>query len=228
MAASPALTVVAYVPYQLWHEADPAITALLETSLVDYRHELLLQNVCDIPIHIQHGSLDDNVPPSYSRRMSLLLSQLHCPYEYVELPGKGHWFEGVMTTPNLVAFYNHVLERDIPEDSASRLFTVGVANPNTMGSRRGIFIDQLTSPELLGWITGTLDPEADIWYLRTSNVHRLHFSAIHYNWTRSRFTIDGSSLKLSELVPISHQWLVHLVDGSWEVGRSSWIILSGS
>ncbi|KAL8872627.1 MAG: hypothetical protein Q9174_001767 [Haloplaca sp. 1 TL-2023] len=217
VTAFPALTTLAYVPYQFWHEVDPAITALLQTSLVDYRHELLLQNVCDIPIHIQHGSLDDNVPPSHSRKMSMLLSQLQCPYEYIELPGKGHWFEGVMTTPSLVAFYNHVLERDIPECSASRPFTVVIANPSTLASRRGIFVDQLTSPDICGRITGILDPEADIWHLQTLNIHRLHFSAIHGGWIRSHFTIDGSSLKLAEHVPIAHQWLVHLADGSWEI-----------
>lgn len=221
-AAFRVLTIAAYVPYHFWHEADPAVTRLLQVALSDYRHELLLENVCGTPLHQQHGSLDDNVPPSHSRRLSLLLSQIDCPSEYVELPGKGHWFDGVMTTQNLLDFYDKVLEFRLAERPTFSSFTFVVSSPGTMGSKGGIVVDQLTSPDFPGRITAAYDPDANFWHLRTSNVHRLHFlPSAAQNWMRSRIAVDGSTLKLSEEVPISSQWLVRLLNGFWEVRRSS-------
>lgn len=211
----------AYVPYFFWHEADPGVSAILQSALADYRHELLLQNGCGIPIHQQHGSLDNNVPPFHSRRRSQIQSQIDCPSEYVELPGKGHWFEGVMTTQTLLEFYAKVLGDRPAAASLSSSFDIVVANPGTMGSKGGIIVDQLTAPGRTGKIKAEHDVKQSIWHLKTSNIHRLHFSAeAARDWTHSELVVDGKKLELLRNVPLSGQWLVHSPNESWEVGHS--------
>lgn len=211
---------VAYVPYHLWNEADPRITAIIQSSLSDYRHEMLLQNSCGIPIHQQHGSLDDNVPPNHSRRLSLLLSQAGCPSEYVELPGRGHYFDGVLTTRSLVDFYTKALEggaAGIPEPST---FEFVIANPASMGSKFGVVVDQLTSPGSLGHIKAEYKAAEKTWFLRTSNIHRLHFTSdAKDKWSSSVIAIDGNELQLYRGVDMSAQWLVRMDTGSWKVWR---------
>lgn len=213
-----ALTFPAYVPYQLWYESDPTITAIVQGSLSDYRHELLLENSRGIPVHQQHGSLDDNVPPRHSRRMSQLLSQIGCASEYTELPAKNHWFEGVMTTQNLLRFYDKILENRLARKPIPSTFEFVVVNPGTMGSKYGIVVDQLTSPERPGMLSGNFNPEESSLHLHTSNVHRLHFlPTIPIEWLGSNIIVDGSRIQLLRDVPNLSQWLLRLTNGSWMV-----------
>ncbi|KAL8952695.1 MAG: hypothetical protein Q9222_001394 [Ikaeria aurantiellina] len=212
-------SIQAYVPYHLWHEADPSITAIIRRSLLDFRHESLLENSSGIPIHQQHGSLDNNVPTSHSRRLKLLLSQIDCPSTYVELPGKNHWFEGVMTTKNLIDFYDKVLEDPSKKKPAPLGFTMVIANPATMGSKHGIIVDQLTSSDRLGKIRVSHDVTTDTWSVSTSNVHRLHFApdaTAEYDWLQTRISIDGSKIEVREDIE-RNQWIVRSLDSSWKV-----------
>lgn len=216
-----ALTVAAYVSYHFWHESDPKITAVIQSSLSDFRHEMLLENSCGIPVHQQHGSLDDNVPPSHSRRLHLLLSLVGCPSKYVELPGKGHWFEGIMTTQSLLDFYDRILEDEATERSMPSSFDFVVVNPATTGSKRGVVVDQLVSPGSLGRVRAKYEAVANNWRLQTSNVQRLHFTTdATDDWSSSEITIDGSRIQMLEHVPISRQWIVRSKDGSWKVWQA--------
>ena len=212
---------LAYVPYLFWQEADPGVNAILQCALADYRHELLLENGCGIPIHQQHGSLDDNVPPFHSRRLNQIQSWINCPSEYVELPGKGHWFEGVMTTNTLLGFYAKVLGDGPAAASPPSSFEIVIANPGTMGSKGGIIVDQLISPGRNGRIRAGYDVKQNSWHLRTYNISRLHFSAAAArDWTKSELLVDGKELRLLQNIPLSGQWLFRRPNGSWEVGHS--------
>ncbi|KAL8712532.1 MAG: hypothetical protein Q9225_006939 [Loekoesia sp. 1 TL-2023] len=212
-------SIQAYVPYSFWHEAQPRVATIIQSSLSDYRHELLLENTCGIPVHQQHGSLDDNVPPSHSRRLSQLLTQIGCPSEYVELPGKGHYFQGVMTTQPLLRFYNRFLKGKAAEKSAPSTFELVVANPGSTGSKGGIVVDQLVSPSLLGRVKAEYTAGAKTWRLQTSNVQRLHLApAAVKEWLRTKISLDDTSIHLLEDVPFSSQWLVRFNNGSWKLG----------
>lgn len=212
------MIIAAYVPYSFWHEAQPRVTSIIQSSLSDYQHELLLQNGCGIPVHQQHGSLDDNVPPSHSRRLSQLLVQIGCPSKYVELPGKRHYFQGVMTTQTLLSFYSRILEGKAAEQSTPTSFETVVANPASTGSKGEIVVDQLVSPGLLGRVKAEYTANARTWRLQTLNVQRLHLApeAIK-EWVRTKISIDNTSIQLRGDVPLSSQWLVHLNNGSWKV-----------
>lgn len=134
-----------YVPYQMWREADSGVRHVLDSCLQSYRHELLVGTFDGIPTLIQHGAADDNVPAYHSRRMNQLIIQSNkeAPPTYVELEGKGHWFDGVMTTLQLRDFYAHILDLEALRPALPQSFSVVVSNPADMGSRGGLVVDQL-------------------------------------------------------------------------------------
>ena len=213
----------AYVPYQFWREADPKLASVLQNSLVSYRHEVLLDNVASIPILQQHGDGDDNVPTYHSRRLKQLITESGWSSRYVELVGKGHWFDGIMTTKPLRDFYHNISRDDTVMTQLPDTFLITVPNSGDMGSRGGIIVDQLISPDQLGKISVVRSSNMSKWTMQTSNIHRLHFSQ-----TRR-------SGKLPDLVEIDHHlldvrsstqglencWLVHSYDGSWTAGLSA-------
>ncbi len=183
-----------------------------------YRHELLVNNFKGIPVLLQHGNADDNVPAYHSRRMHQLISEAGGSSGYIELPGLGHWFDGVMTTEPLREFYRHHLGKDPNLPEAPRCFSIVVANPGDMGSRGGIVIDQLITPHDYGRIEVQMDSSSRKWILKTRNIFRFHFSSHHAelnlqidtNPAPFRLHQSGNgktSLRLSG-------------DGSWQVRRT--------
>ena len=211
--------ILGYVPYQMWAEASPEITMLLQNSTRSFRHELLVANFKGIPIMQQHGSADNNVPAFHSRRMNQLISQTNGKYnhQYVELKGKSHWFDGVMTTVPLLRFYD-ILGREADWAKLPQDFTIMIANPADMGARGGLLVDQLSSPDQLGRIEVKRCPLSAAWVLRTSNVLRFHFTATQKSdILPHKLVIDQSSLEL----PLGEKkfacWLVRSEQGFWHV-----------
>ncbi|PLB43097.1 hypothetical protein P170DRAFT_451196 [Aspergillus steynii IBT 23096] len=164
-----------YVPYTMWQESEPLLFSVLQRSRSSYRHELLLSNIAGIPVLQQHGAIDDNVPVYHSRLMHQLLGQEHWPSEYEELAGKNHWYEGVMTTPALLRFYDeHTHAESNPMIPSS--FKVTIPSSGYISSKGGITVDQLRSPDVNGHIEVTRDTDKGVWYLETRNIHRFHIS----------------------------------------------------
>jgi hypothetical protein len=155
---------------------EPKVAALIQISLSSYRHELLVDNFMGVPILQQHGRDDDNVPTYHSRRLSQLIFESGLPSQYVELPGKGHWFDGIMTTEPLRRFYN-VSNISGSDTVMPRRFGFAVPSSGDMGSRSGIFVDQLQSPDQLGKIEVSISEDSLTWALNTSNIHRFHFTS---------------------------------------------------
>ncbi|KIV92841.1 hypothetical protein PV10_04105 [Exophiala mesophila] len=175
-AASGYTSIENYVPYEMWSEADPLQTAILQTARSSFRHELLVENLAGLQIFQQHGSADDNVPPYHSRLMNSLLAQSGHHVNYSEMLGKGHWFDGAMTTQPLVEFYEASLRRHDSPKRAPERFTFIVPNSHDLGSRYGIFVDQLVSPDRLGKLEITIEETENMtmWRIRSWNIHRLH------------------------------------------------------
>ena len=166
-----------YVPYTMWTEADALLDAILRMSRASFRHEVLLENLRGTPILQQHGSADDNVPAYHSRLMDSLLAQSGQLVEYSELLDKGHWFEGAMTTRPLMQFYNQHLNISEANASPPSNFVYVVPNSHDMGSKFGLVVDQLSTPDRMGQITveSTVQKSRTIWHLKTANVHRFHY-----------------------------------------------------
>jgi hypothetical protein len=206
------LTKQDYVPYDLWRPMPPAIRALLDMSLSSYRHELLLENLKNIRILQQHGSIDDNVPPFHSRLLSQLLKQAGSSSTYVELRGKNHWFDGIMTTEPLSRFYEQELNGGVDSvRAAPEAFTVVAANPADSGPKFGIEILHLRRPRQLGKIRVSFS--SSTCFLRTSNVFGLRLPSV-YPQTHD-IVIDDQIIELSPQHEANEIW--RGADGLWKV-----------
>ncbi|KAG9195361.1 hypothetical protein G6011_00482 [Alternaria panax] len=184
-----------YVPYHLWQAADPKRTAVISASINSYRHEMLMPNAHGIPIQQQHGEIDDNVPAYHSR---LLAEQLYqtgvssgvtgAKATYNEVEEQNHWWDGVMTTPELVDFYYIQAKNDdaLPRKMERCLILVG--DPGDMGSKNGIQVKQLEDPGRYGKV----GVQGHI--IKTSNVRSLEFNPTIWN---ESVTIDGHDLSLA-------------------------------
>ncbi len=175
-AASGYSSIENYVPYVMWNEADALQNALLSASRSSFRHEVLVENLASIPIFQQHGSEDDNVPAYHSRLMNSLLAQSGQLAEYSEILNGGHWFEGAMTTKPMVNFYMQHLNLSHHNITVPDAFAFVVPNSHDMGSKYGVVIDQLATPDRLGKILVTISlHRAHIsWHVKTQNIHRFH------------------------------------------------------
>ncbi|TKA63624.1 hypothetical protein B0A55_11180 [Friedmanniomyces simplex] len=190
-----------YVPYTLWRTADPAKTAVVQSAMNNYRHELLLENVKGVPILQQHGEKDDNVPPYHSRLLSQLIEQAGAVSNYFELPGEPHWWDGVMTTEPLKHFLRQHLNTGGPViDKAPinlRAFTVVSAGQGTV-AKHGIEIQQLLNPGQVGKLHVEYDPLTLACFISVSNVQSFRIPP----WFQHCEFIDIRGQRLAEM-PVS-------------------------
>ncbi len=172
-----------------------------------------------IPILQQHGNLDNNVPAFHSRRLSQLISQHGHPSKYVELQGKGHWFDGVMTTTYLRKYYHEILTQGSIKPELPGRFNIVTANPANLGSRRGIIIDQLVTPGQLGRIEIEHCSKSSTWTCKTSNILRFHISTRYMeDIVPCTFHVDGCLLDVPLSNILTESWFLRSVEGSWKVG----------
>lgn len=189
-----------YVPYTLWQNSDPLRTAIVQSALGSYRHESLLPNAKGIPVLQQHGGADDNVPPYHSRLMSQLILGAGADSQYVEMPGKPHYWDGVYTTDRLRKFYQEHLANEDDDDDQNeawtlRQFSLVTANPGDTGSKQGVKILQLTTPGQLGRMDVLFDPSTLQCVLRTTNIRG--FSLPWYFENCATLSVDDQALPAS-------------------------------
>ena len=188
-----------YVPYTFWHSAEPAKEHLVQAALLPYRHELLLENAKDIPVLQQHGSADDNVPVYNARLMSQRIHQAGADSQYFEVPGAGHFWNGVMSTAPLKYFFNKHLDRHKESEATTPLhlrdFTLVVADPGAMGSKNGVKVLALSAQGKLGKVSMTFDPLTRVCLFRTVNVWYLQLPRRYDDCSWIDF--DGQSITLT-------------------------------
>ncbi|KAI4727893.1 hypothetical protein E4T49_04322 [Aureobasidium sp. EXF-10728] len=199
-----------YVPYDLWQPVPPVVRALLDASLSSYRHELLLENVKGIHILQQHGGIDDNVPAFHSRLMNQLIRQQGANSSYVELQGKNHWFDGIMTTDPLSEFFEQELNDLARPLRVPEAFTLVVANPADSGPKFGVEILHLRRQGQLGKIHVSFSSSEC--FVRSSNVLSLRLPSM-YPRTHD-IVVDGQRIKLSLEAGSNDLWLSP--DGTWK------------
>lgn len=133
------------------HIADPALMGILQSSLSPYNNDLHLSNLVHIPCLALHGGADSNVPPRHSRSYANLISSWQHDkdaVEVIEVPGKDHWWEGMMEHPRVKTFIERVLNAPDRswEDDRKHGFTLTSAIPEEGGGRAGIRIVELDTP----------------------------------------------------------------------------------
>ena len=174
---------------------------------------MLMPNARGIPIQQQHGQLDDNVPAYNSRFLAQQLYLSGTNSSYNEVPGQNHWWDTVMTTPELVEFYytqtksNNTLPREIDE------FEFVVGDPGDTGSKGGITVLLLEDPGQYGrvHVKGHL--------ITTSNVLSLDFNPSQFQ-NRS-LSIDGSPVTMASALQKrgnTDSIVVSTIDGNWSSG----------
>ncbi|KAI7473951.1 alpha/beta-hydrolase [Hortaea werneckii] len=209
-----------YVPYTFWRTTDPGKDAVIQISLNSYRHELLLENAKGITILQQHGSEDDNVPPYHSRLLSELLEQAGVATEYHEMPGKPHWWDGVMTTKPLKNFYHRILDAPLKSYTLAQNndFVVVSTGQGDMSPKNGVSILSTTTPGQLAKIHVIFDPHTKECSLSSSNVVALQLSENFNDCNAIR--IDGQ--QLSESFSISTKGLLLLKEENvWQIVHNS-------
>ncbi|KAJ6488662.1 hypothetical protein C8R47DRAFT_490907 [Mycena vitilis] len=178
------------------HFIDPAVRAILETSLTPDDNDLFLSNLVDTPVLAIHGGSDENVPTWHSREyVSVLKLWNAANVTFREDPEKLHWYPSVLKNDQVQAFLDDVLSR---RRSRSSTFTLTVAVPAESGSLHGFNIERLGIPGRLGRLTvDALDDNK----LRvvTSNVDR--FSVLVHIWDEiESFHVDKSVVIVSPQV----------------------------
>ena len=210
-----------YVPYVLWTEADPRQNVIIDTALSSFKQELFIENLRRTPVYVQHGSDDDNVPVYHSRLMTALAEQHEVNLTFAELPNKGHWFDGAMTTPGLLEFYREYCKPDAAPPPASSDFSFVLPISDDMSSRYGIVIDQLQTPDRIGRVSVTTQRRKDdttMWHIKTTNVHRLHFD---FDFGLDRILPNAVQLDdLAHVIELDDHFMVStsfvsLDDGKW-------------
>lgn len=95
-----------------------------------------------------------------------------------EVPGKGHWFDGVVDDDDLQPFLTkHLSARFKPE--LPQEFSLFTMNPASSGSRGGLRIMSLEVPFDIGRIIVKVDfPEPGTWTIETLNVRRLRYQPV--------------------------------------------------
>jgi poly(3-hydroxybutyrate) depolymerase len=206
-----------YVPYELWQPADPRRTAIISASLNSYRHEMLMSNAHGIPIQQQHGGIDDNVPAYHSR---FLAEQLYrtgvtgTTSSYNEVEGRNHWWDTVMTTPELVDFYySQTKNRDVLPRKMEH-FSIVVGDPGDMGSKNGIRVTHLEDP---GWY-GRIGVKGHT--ITTSNVLGLEFNPALWSET---VILDRQELNLAQaaLIATASSVTAYKSAGGWSLKSST-------
>jgi hypothetical protein len=189
----------------------PSVRALLDTSLSSYRHELLLDNVKGISILQQHGSIDDNVPAFHSRLMNQQITMHGANASYVELQGKNHWFDGIMTTQPLSEFFEQELNNFARPLHAPEAFTLTVANPADSGPKFGVEILYLLRPGQPAKVHVSFSSSECVF--RSSNVLSFRLPDI-YPRTHG-IVVDGQRIDLPLQARSHDLWLSP--DGTWKV-----------
>lgn len=217
-----------YVPYTFWHTAEPEKEALVQSALLPYRHELLLENAKDIPVIQQHGSADDNVPVYNARLMSQRIHQAGALSDYFEVPNKPHFWNGVMATKPLSHFFNKYLQNNIEEKVPVRIrnFTFVVADPGDMGGKYGVRVVSLRSQGKLAKASVTYEALTHTCLFKTVNIFGMILAPEYYG-DCSELLIDGQSVNLttqsdgsSMLQKLEDGWRsVESYDAQWRFPR---------
>eukprot|EP01111_Echinosteliopsis_oligospora_P017770 TRINITY_DN7825_c0_g1_i2.p1 TRINITY_DN7825_c0_g1~~TRINITY_DN7825_c0_g1_i2.p1 ORF type:complete len:706 (+),score=177.42 TRINITY_DN7825_c0_g1_i2:3-2120(+) len=208
-----------YQPYFLrignsW--TDPYVQMIMTQAISDYDDDFYTPHLVGIPLMIRMGSDDDNVPPYHLRRMARLVDELSGnPHNTLvsEIPGQGHWFNGVVDDPIIQAFF----DENLPVKALPALpskFTVVTMNPATSGGKGGIRIQQQLFPFRASRIQ-VQRVSNETWTLRTENVKRFTIATVSpYASTDIPQTInvDGQLFNVTE-APSSYNF----VGSSWQL-----------
>ncbi|KMQ47383.1 Alpha/Beta hydrolase fold [Trichophyton rubrum] len=217
-----------YVPYSMWHNTDSLLASTFYRARQDFKHEILVDNFAGIPVYQQHGASDDNVVVYHSRLMHRLLQESGSPSKYHEVPGKNHWYTGIMTSDFLKGFYYTYVQRPNATNLLPQRFSVTLPPAGHMSTRGGIYVDQSHTPDRVGSIEVERGMTNDgVWKLKTRNIRRFHLetSAIR-SQVPLYIQVDGSTRFTITPSNSTTTWYTQDGAGKWTSGGDSWRTIS--
>lgn len=124
--------------------------------------------------------------------------------ELNEVPGEGHWFDGVVDDDALQQFLDKNLNAG-KKPMLPQNFTLFTMNPASTGSRGGLHILQLETAFEMSRLRVARDvPATGSWQIITENVRRIRYHPVNGVYPRpTRLRIDGSS----HAIPVSAEEL---------------------
>ncbi|KAI0362755.1 hypothetical protein OH77DRAFT_1389445 [Trametes cingulata] len=218
-----------YVPWvQSAHYIDPALRAILDSSLTPDDNDLFLSNLVDTPILAIHGGDDDNVPVWHTREAVSVLKTWNpsANVTFREDPGEPHWYSSVFANDQVRSFISAVLEgsrSSSEKQPASRSFTLTVAVPSDSGSLHGWSVHRLNVPGRLGRLSVQIGQDAI--RVRTSNVKAfsIHIGSLPSEAHSKPFLFDGQRVELDAETWNLSDFSLYLATegGQWTVGAYS-------
>ena len=162
---------------------DAHLNSVLLASIAEYDTDFYLPNMLGrsngrsegVPMLVRMGAQDEDVPAFNLLRIARLRGQLEKNASYVEVsevPGKPHWWNGVVDDDRMQAFYDQHLYAEVPRPLE---FSLRGVNPATLGSHGGLSLAQLEVPYRAASIHVSIDAQTRRWAVRTQNVRRLQF-----------------------------------------------------
>ncbi|KAJ3322034.1 hypothetical protein HDV06_003635 [Boothiomyces sp. JEL0866] len=198
--ASGFMKIQIYAPYFLhtgYSYTDPMMRGIMEASISENDLDLYAANLGGLPLLARVGGDDTNVPPYHTRRLVRMVDEWSGELQstkYVEDPGKGHWFEGILNDqvvqPFIAQYTSPLINPDLHLPSLPNPFTITTLNPASSGSRGGIKILQLIVPFRVAKIR--VDRLGAHWKLSTTNVRRFGFARDHRQDEIDTWSIDGT------------------------------------
>ncbi|GAM18816.1 hypothetical protein SAMD00019534_019910 [Acytostelium subglobosum LB1] len=199
---------------------DPFVRFILDASISEHNTDMYVGNIANIPLLARFGSIDNNVPPYHLRRMVRLYDEINHNNTVgliSEIPGEGHWFNGVVDDAIMQAFFNIHVKSDIP--ALQTQFDVTTLNPASSGSKGGINIVQLLQPYRVAKIR-VQQQTSTVWKLITQNVRRFGFDP-YFEQQPTTVIIDGQTFAYAAM---PNQHFCQLQQGRWAVCEDqSWL-----
>ncbi|MEN9979594.1 MAG: prolyl oligopeptidase family serine peptidase [candidate division WOR-3 bacterium] len=207
-----------YVPNFLQRSiifAEPSKLAIREMAARPDNTPAFLENACNLPVFILHGSEDDNVPPIHGRTFALWLKSLGYEYVYKEVPGVKHWWnypDGTVCVDDgqLMTFLKTRKRQNTP-----RYIRFRTADINHSGKAYWVRIDRVAVVGRDAFIEATLSDST--LKISTVNITQLTIDQkkLKIAGSRLRVKIDGQELDL----PISGKDItLHRDKNGWHPG----------
>jgi pimeloyl-ACP methyl ester carboxylesterase len=170
-----------YIPYytRIGNSfVDPVTSGLLRSSISEDSGDLHVDNIKGVPFMTRLGGDDDDVSPWFPRKMARIYDQISGQSHAAtvsEVPGQGHWFDGIFGGDEVQAFFDRYLLPASPVyPELPQTFTITLTHPATFGSRGGIKPLQLIQPYRLSKIRVQRQSN-NKWTLHTHNIRRFGF-----------------------------------------------------
>lgn len=175
------------------HFIDPALRAILETSLTPDDNDLFLSNLVNTPVLAVHGGLDENVPVWHSREYIGILKSWN-PTVNVSLkedPGMPHYYPSVLASDQVQAFLDHATQNHTI--STTETYTLTVSVPSESGTFHGWSVESLHTPGRLGRLV--VSQRDNFTEVRTVNIRT--FSIHSRNLPTGDLVINGIAVSIA-------------------------------